>query len=45
MNCSSAFECLEKPHGIMCVCPKGTHSVNNTCLGNEYICLNLNVHH
>ncbi|VVC34061.1 Hypothetical protein CINCED_3A006126 [Cinara cedri] len=32
MNCSSVFECLEKPHGIMCVCPKGTHSVNNTCL-------------
>lgn len=35
MNCSGVLECLRKPHGIMCVCPKGTSYVNNTCLGNE----------
>jgi len=33
MNCSDAFECLRKPHGVMCVCPKGMHYLNNKCSG------------
>ncbi|XP_025205329.1 vitellogenin receptor [Melanaphis sacchari] len=31
INCSDAFECLRKPHGVMCVCPKGMHYLNNKC--------------
>jgi len=33
MNCSATFECLRKPHGVMCVCPKGMHYSNNKCSG------------
>lgn len=33
VNCSGIFECLRKPHGAMCVCPKGTYFSNNTCYG------------
>ncbi|XP_050441147.1 vitellogenin receptor [Adelges cooleyi] len=31
-NCSGVYECLRKPHGVMCVCPKGTNSINGTCI-------------
>lgn len=37
MNCSAAFECLRKPHGVMCVCPKGMHYLNNKCSGKTLV--------